>query len=210
MTGRDPTTAAKQHSRSTHTHHVLDTGTPKHLHLPCGHNCASLQSRVSAQNCEALLVTQLAAALVADDPLGCKRLSSFGVTSVWHPTLGSRILISSTRGSGRARRPRKAPLLRLPSHLIRRIPGAYSMGFPFLGHSSSVSEIFLRLLVHLPNSMAPTMLLSSDSLSTIATCCKLRPELRQLSCVPCPKSTENQHTKKRSRERSKNRYCNML
>ena len=37
-------------------------------HVAC--NCASLWSRVSAQNCEALLVTQLAAALVADDLLG--------------------------------------------------------------------------------------------------------------------------------------------
>ena len=68
------------------------------------YNCASLWSRVSAQNCEALLVTQLAAALVADDHLGCKRLSAFAETSVWHPILGSRILVSSTRGSGKARR----------------------------------------------------------------------------------------------------------
>ena len=33
--------------------------------------------------------------------LGCRRLSAFAVTSVWHPNLDSRILASSIRGSSR-------------------------------------------------------------------------------------------------------------
>ena len=33
--------------------------------------------------------------------LGCTRLSAFEVTSVWHPSTDSRILVSSIRGSGR-------------------------------------------------------------------------------------------------------------
>ena len=154
--------------------------------------------------------------------LGCKWLLAVAVAPVWHPNIGSRILVSSTRGSGKPGGALKVFLSStsvssdsqdsvgvshgLLSLMIIVRGGSVRVTLWNISSSSRGPSSTLE-----PSQLHGAMILSSSPLSTIATCCTKGPELSLHSCVRCPQSWKNKHAKIDTERRTKHiHYCDML